>query len=695
MTDRRSAREILALVADDFAELPHPVRESTPDGPLAWQGYDASRARAADRTGESESVVCGTATVGGTRAVLIAFEFGFLGGSLGERTGDRLESAYTYARDHRLPVVPLIATGGSRMQEGMIALTQLQRVARQSALTREAGLPQIAVLRDPTTGGGWATLGAGADVILALPGAQVGFAGSRVRPPDADPTAYTAEAQVTAGAADAIVEPGELRATLGSWLRLLTTPWEGQPPVPAAPGLPTPGRQDPTPAADPADLPVPAHEATQHTPTAREDTPPTLDATAPPAAGREAVEHASTNLPTTGRESPSAAQGATDLPVPAHEATQHTPTARENAPTSGADDPPSAERKAAPHTSIDLPPTGQKGPSPTHGTTDLPAPAHEAVQHTSTAREDTPPTLGATNTPAAGRKAVEHTSTNLPTTGQKGPSPTHGTTDLPAPTARENAPTPGADNPPPTERKAAPHASIDLPTTGQEGPSPTLDATGPPAPPHEAVPDTSAGPPVTGWEAVQRARDPRRARAERYLDNYFTHRLAISGDRCGGTDAGMLCGFGERAGRAVAFAAQAGTATRPAGYRTAARLIRLADRLGVPVLTLVDTPGAANDAEAEREGAGAAIADLFGAVASARVPVTTLLIGEGGSGGALALAAPGNTWATPDSYFSVIAPELATAILKRPPAETERTADQLRVRPEDLAELGVIRTEAV
>ncbi|WP_262057667.1 carboxyl transferase domain-containing protein [Streptomyces sp. STR69] len=443
MTDRLSARETLALVADDltFTELPHPVRESRPDGPLGWQGYDASRARAADRTGESESVVCGTATVEGTRAVLIAFEFGFLGGSLGERTGDRIEAAYVYAREHRLPVVPLVATGGSRMQEGMIALTQLQRVARQSVLTREAGLAQIAVLRDPTTGGGWATLGAGADVILALPGAQVGFAGSRVRPPDADPTAYTAEAQVAAGAADAIVEPEELRETLGSWLRLLTTPWAGQAPV----------------------------------------------------------------------------------PVP----------------------------------------------------------------------------LGATDLPATGR------------------------------------------------------------------------------------------------EAVRRARAPQRPRAERYLDDYFGHRLAISGDRCGGTDAGMLCGFGERAGRTIAFAAQAGTATRPAGYRTAARLIRLADRLGVPVLTLVDTPGAANDAEAERQGAGAAIADLFGAVASARVPVTTLLIGEGGSGGALALAAPGNTWATPDSYFSVIAPELATAILKRAPAETERTADQLRVRPGDLAELGVIRTRPV
>ncbi|MFF5569729.1 carboxyl transferase domain-containing protein [Streptomyces luteogriseus] len=441
MAERLSAREVVTALADDatFAELPAPARKSRPDGPLAWPGYDDSRARAAERTGEQESVVCGTARVGGVRAVLIAFEFGFLGGSLGERTGDRLEAAYAYARERRLPVVPLVATGGSRMQEGMLALTQLQRVARQSALNREAGLAQVAALRDPTTGGGWATLGAGADVVLALPGAQVGFAGSRVRPADADPAAYTAEAQVAAGAADAVVGPQELRETLGRWLRLLTRP---------------------------------------------------------------------------------------------------------------------------------------------------------------------------STTPA----------------------------------------------PPP----------------GPLGESAVL--------------------PVTGWDAVRRARSPQRPRAGAYLDAYFTERTAISGDRCGGTDPeGMLCGFGTHEGRTVAYAAQTGTATRPAGYRTAARLIRLADRLGIPVLTLVDTPGAANDAEAERQGAGAAIADLFGAVAGARTPVTTLVIGEGGSGGALALAAPGNTWATPDSYFSVIAPELAAAILKRPPREVESTADQLRIRPQDLVELGVIR----
>ncbi len=197
--------------------------------------------------------------------------------------------------------------------------------------------------------------------------------------------------------------------------------------------------------------------------------------------------------------------------------------------------------------------------------------------------------------------------------------------------------------------------------------------------------------PPDGWTAVQRARAPQRPRAAAYLDDYFDARVALAGDRAGGHDHGMLCGIGRRAGQTIAYAAQAGTATTPAGFRTAARLIRLADRLNLPILTLVDTPGAANDSAAERAGVGPAIADLFAAVAAARVPITTLVIGEGGSGGALALASPTDLWMTPDSYFSVIPPESATAILKQPCDQAPTTAARLRLRPQELVELGIAR----
>ncbi|MFH9132738.1 carboxyl transferase domain-containing protein [Streptomyces sp. NPDC017524] len=461
---RATARATIALLtgAAGFTEHRPPPHPLPPDGPLGWAGYDAARERAAARTGEEESVVYGTGVVGDRACVLLAFEFGFLGGSLGRSTGDRLAAAYELALTRRLPLLALVATGGSRMQEGMVALTQLQRVAAASTRLRAAGLPQIAVVRDPTTGGGWATVGAGADVVLALPGAQVGFAGSRVRPADADPHAYSAEGQFAAGQVDAVVPPGELARAVTHWLRAL-----------------------------------------------------------------------------------------------------------------------------GPHTVADMP--------------------------------------------------------------RSGPRAVAGAPRADAPGALPAAPLPRA-----------------------------LSA---------------ARLPETGREAVAAARDPRRPRAEAYLADYFGVRLPLHGDRCGGTDPGLLCGFGLRAdGLPVAYVAQCGTPIRPAGYRAAARTIRLADRLGVPVLTLVDTPGAANDADAERAGAGAAIADAFAAVAGARVPVTTLVIGEGGSGGALALAAPDNTHVTADSYFSVIAPELAAAILKRPPSETGATADQLRLRPQDLLELGFARS---
>nr|WP_225957461.1 carboxyl transferase domain-containing protein [Amycolatopsis lexingtonensis] len=430
------AREVVEAIANGFTEFPTPLRDEPADGPIGWPGYREARSAAEARTREKESVVCGTAKIGDVEAVLIAFEFGFLGGSLGQRTGDRIEAAFAHARDARLPVVSLIATGGSRMQQGMRALMQLQRVARAAALTRAAGIPQVSVLRDPTTGGGWATLGAGADVVLALPEAQVGFAGSRVRPPEA-PEAYTAEAKLEWGQADAVVAPAELGSTLERWLRLLT------------------------------------------------------------------------------------------------------------ARSSAAAPPPSALRAAS----------------------------------------------------------------------------------LPA----------------------------------------------------------------TGWEAVQAARSPERARATEYLDAYFDWREDISGDRAGGVDPGVACGFGWRDGRTIAYAAQCGTPTSPAGFRTAARLVRLASRLGFPVLTLVDTPGAANDAAAEQAGAGPAIAAMFEAVATASIPVTTLVIGEGGSGGALAFAAAESTWVAPDAYFSVTSPEAAAAILKRPAEEVPEIANRLHLRPQDLVDLGVAR----
>ena len=119
--------------------------------------------------------------------------------------------------------------------------------------------------------------------------------------------------------------------------------------------------------------------------------------------------------------------------------------------------------------------------------------------------------------------------------------------------------------------------------------------------------------------------------------------------------------------------------------------MRLAERFQMPVLTLIDTGGASSAADDEREGVGTAIAELFRAVADLSVPITSLVIGEGGSGGALALAAPANLWITPDGYFAVIAPEDAAAIVEKDRSKAREISGRMKLTPQDLVELGVVR----
>jgi acetyl-CoA carboxylase carboxyl transferase subunit beta len=183
----------------------------------------------------------------------------------------------------------------------------------------------------------------------------------------------------------------------------------------------------------------------------------------------------------------------------------------------------------------------------------------------------------------------------------------------------------------------------------------------------------------------------RRPRADRWLAGYFDSAVEIRGDRCGGVDTGLRCGFGGHEGITVAYVAQAGQRTTPAGYRTATRLLGLASRLRLPVLTLIDTPGAAAAPADEAAGVGPAIADLFVAMASSQVPVTSVVIGEGVSGGALALASPDDLWIAEDGYLAVTTPELAVSILKLGARDIPRVAAWLRFTPAELMSRGIVR----
>jgi acetyl-CoA carboxylase carboxyl transferase subunit beta len=202
----------------------------------------------------------------------------------------------------------------------------------------------------------------------------------------------------------------------------------------------------------------------------------------------------------------------------------------------------------------------------------------------------------------------------------------------------------------------------------------------------------AGGPPDTdAWTHVSGARRPRRVRADRWLAGYFAQTAEIRGDRCGGVDPGLRCGFGRHQGATIAYVAQTGVPSTPAGFRTATRLLGLAARFRLPVLTLIDTPGAAAAPADEAAGVGSAIAELFVAMASSQVPVTSVVIGEGVSGGALALASPNDLWIAQDGYLAVTAPELASSILKLDARDIPQVATWLRLTPAELVSRGIVR----
>jgi acyl-CoA carboxylase subunit beta len=444
------SRPLYAEIAD-AGSLARFGEEIEAANPSDWPGYPDQLRRARNAAGARHAVTTAVATVGGEACVLVGFEFPFLGGSVGVAEGARITRAFSVAVAERLPIVCVSASGGSRMQEGTSALLQMQAVAAAIAAARRAGIPHVAVAGDPTTGGVWSSLIAGADVLISVPGARVSFSGSRTRPGGADHRSpeYLADGKWDRGFVDVLSEVPGLRAEVAAVVRLLS-------------------------------------------PRSRTD-------------------------------------GPRRAPLPAW---------------------------------------------------------------------------------------------------------------------------PAGDG----------------------------DGDGPPGP---------SG--TDAWTHVSGARRPCRARADRWLAGYFGQRFEIRGDRCGGVDPGLRCGFGSHQGATIAYVAQTGVPSTPAGFRTATRLLGLAARFRLPVLTLIDTPGAAAAPADEAAGVGPAIAELFAAMASSPVPVTSVVIGEGVSGGALALASPSDLWIARDGYLAVTAPELAASILKLDARDIPQVATWLRLTPAELLSRGTVR----
>ncbi len=207
---------------------------------------------------------------------------------------------------------------------------------------------------------------------------------------------------------------------------------------------------------------------------------------------------------------------------------------------------------------------------------------------------------------------------------------------------------------------------------------------------------------LTPWQKTLVARHQLRPHCSDYISRLITDFLPLAGDRAFGEDRAVIGGLGRFQGHTTMVIGQEkGSDTEgrvahnfgmanPEGYRKASRLLRLAERFQVPVLTLIDTPGAYPGIGAEERGQAEAIARCIEACLDVRVPVVALIIGEGGSGGAIALGVANRVLMMEHAIYSVISPEGCASILWRDAALAETAAEALRLTAEDLHALGVI-----
>jgi acetyl-CoA carboxylase carboxyl transferase subunit beta len=449
------AWERLRSLVDEgsFAEINEDLVSVDPLRFTDSQPYRQRVMAARERTGLTEAVLTGRAKIRGQEFVVAIVDFGFLGGSMGSVAGEKIALAFEHAVDRRLPIVTVVASGGARMQEGMLSLVQMAKTCAAAQRAHDAGILYISILTDPTTGGMYASYASQGDIILAEPRALIGFAGPRViagtttqdRNEDAQ-RSHTAEFLFRHGFVDEIVERPRLRDTLATLLRVARS-----------------------------------------------------------------------------------------------------------------------------------------------------------------ARRETP--------------------------------------------------------------------EVKLPATESQ-PSEIEEA----------------------WDVVQIARRDDRPTALDYIRRVSPQFVELHGDRVYGDDPAVVAGLGEVGGRGVVLVglerghgdvARRGGKALPEGYRKALRLMQLAGRLGCPLVTFIDTPGAYLGIAAEERGLASALSECLAEMSVLPIPIVAVIIGEGGSGGALALGVADRILMQEHSVYSVIAPEGAAAILFRDPERAPEIAEALKLTAPDCVRLGV------
>jgi acetyl-CoA carboxylase carboxyl transferase subunit beta len=450
--------ELTALERVELLADPDSFQPSNPSlvsvDPLLFHdrvSYRERLERAQRETGLKEAVVTGAARINGRECVLAVFDFNFMGGSMGSVVGEKVALALELAADRRTPFISIVASGGARMQEGMLSLVQMGKTTAAAMRLHQAGVPSITVLTNPTTGGVYASFASQGDFLFAEPGALIGFAGPRVIEQltgEAPPVGtHTAEFLLQHGQVDAVVDRARLRGVLATLLQLFRAP-------------------------------------------------------------------------------------------------------------------------------------------------------------------------------------------------------------------------------------------------GQPEARPQADTYRPPASPSSSA-----------WQEVLLARNLERPTAADYIRRLMPQFVELHGDRVFGDDPAVITGLGDLAGMSVFVIGQErghgdplrnGGRVRPEGFRKAARIMRLAAELRLPLVTFIDTPGSHLDYEAEARGLAGALSSCLANMSLLPVPIVSVVIGEGGSGPALALGVADRILMQEHAVYSVIAPEGAAAIVHRDAARAQEIADALKLTAYDCRVLGVV-----
>jgi len=223
---RIGAKKRIEIIADEnsFVEFDS---ELHPTDPLAFvdsKSYKKRLEEAFKKTGRTSSVISGECTIGGIETQLVIFDFSFMGGSLGSVEGEKIVRACNRALEKKQPVIIVSASGGARMQESTFSLMQMAKTSAALKKLDNAGLPFISILTDPTFGGVSASFAFLGDIIMAEPGALIGFAGARVikQTIGADlPEGFQkAEFLLEHGSIDMVVERNDMRKTLQDLLKM-------------------------------------------------------------------------------------------------------------------------------------------------------------------------------------------------------------------------------------------------------------------------------------------------------------------------------------------------------------------------------------------------------------------------------------------------------------------------------------------